>query len=75
MGDMGIQGMKTAFLKLPNSQQVHLHGLAAHTVPQGRAEECPEPALMLCSDGCHIFYKYLTKGILSKESIQRDYSL
>ena len=62
-GDMGMQGMKTAFLKLPNNQQVHLDGRAAHTVPQGRAEEGPEPASMLCSDGCHIFNKYLTKGL------------
>lgn len=60
---MWIQGMKTALLTLPNNQQVHLHGLAAHTVPQGRAEESPEPALMLCSDGCHSFNKYLTKGL------------
>lgn len=38
-GRHGDSGMKTAFLKLPNNQQVHLDGRAAHTVPQGRAEE------------------------------------
>lgn len=63
VGDMGIRGVETALLTLPNNQQVHLHGLAAHTAPQGRAEESPEPALMLCSDGCHSFSKYLTKGL------------
>lgn len=33
VGDLGIQGMKTVLLKLPN-QQVHTHRLAACTVPR-----------------------------------------
>ena len=33
VGDLGIQGMKTVFLKLPN-EQVHPHRLAACTVPR-----------------------------------------